>query len=892
MPRFSALFCSLLLFASIWKISVASLAKDEVPQLSDERLQIALYASDPDIVTPIGGTVGPDGKLYVIESHTHSPPQNYTGPAKDLIKVFSGQRADGRYETMSVYADDVFQAQALAFAPDGTLYVVCTREALQLHDRDGDGRAEDRTRILNMDPFDKRANPHGQMMGLAFSNDGWLYTASGVVPDDWIDSAGKRLEVGPCWGGIIARCQPDGTRLERVAWGFWNPFDMTFDRMGRLIAVDNDPDHRGPNRLLHIVPGGDYGYKRKYGRYGLHPYQAWVGELPGTLPMVAGIGEAPTAVLDGNTAALPTDYRDTIIGAVWGEHNLTLFRPEPAGASLKAKGEILVQGRGHDDLASPFRPSGLAASPVDGAIYVSDWMLIDYTTHKKGRIWKITTKPGIETNSPRQPFAPQDTTPELDRLRALAATSGEDNYATLLQAVTDDDSFIRNAAMSAMRKPEYRDFVVRDLNHSNPKIRLASLLALRRAEVANPERYIEPKLQDPDINVARMAMQWAGEKELKSLVDQVETSALRPGLDKTFFQAWLATMEILQEPEDIALSDPNRPWRRQRKIDPAFIEQLAHDAELPVLLRSLAIRLLRNVEKSSNHSLLEKLALTSDPKLQVEAIRRLGDSAHPESQYVLLQLARDAKRPTSIRTEALSALSGKPDPSLVAFLDDPEPEIQLEVARTLRGLKEDSTLIEKARAKLYSIQDDEAHSRLRSQLEFLVASERVDRPSSISGWKELLATGGDPEAGRRVFASPLLACTSCHAAEGRGLKLGSGKTSGFTALPLGPDLSRIGSTADRDALIQSIVRPSDSIAPEYQGWFVKMKDGSSYYGREIDQERDAVQLVLLDGHEHDYPREDIESWGAMEYSLMPEGLPQTMAIEEFRDLVAYLETLK
>jgi hypothetical protein len=123
--------------------------------------------------------------------------------------------------------------------------------------------------------------------------------------------------------------------LERVAWGFWNPFSMTFDRHGRLIAVDNDPDHRGPNRLLHIVPGGDYGFKKTYGRYGLHPLQAWDGELPGTLPMIDGIGEAPTAVIDANRAALPPDYRDTLNGATWSEHNLTLYRPSEAGASLK-----------------------------------------------------------------------------------------------------------------------------------------------------------------------------------------------------------------------------------------------------------------------------------------------------------------------------------------------------------------------------------------------------------------------------------------------------------------------------------------------------------------------------------------------------------------------------
>ena len=68
---------------------------------------------------------------------------------------------------------------------------------------------------------------------------------------------------------------------------------MTFDAFGRLFAVDNDPDSRPPCRLLHIVEGGDYGYRFRNGRKGLHPFTAWNGELPGTLGMVAGTGEAP-----------------------------------------------------------------------------------------------------------------------------------------------------------------------------------------------------------------------------------------------------------------------------------------------------------------------------------------------------------------------------------------------------------------------------------------------------------------------------------------------------------------------------------------------------------------------------------------------------------------------
>src|SRR6202012_2811947 len=98
-------------------------------------------------------------------------------------------------------------------------------------------------------------------------------------------------------GGNIFRCRADGSHLERVATGFWNPFHMCFDTFGRLWAVDNDPDSRPPCRLVNVVQGGDYGYRFRYGRSGLHPFVAWNGGLPGAPPMASPTGEGPAGGL-------------------------------------------------------------------------------------------------------------------------------------------------------------------------------------------------------------------------------------------------------------------------------------------------------------------------------------------------------------------------------------------------------------------------------------------------------------------------------------------------------------------------------------------------------------------------------------------------------------------
>ncbi len=870
---------------------VAGQAGPTYPRLADQRLQITLYAEHPDIVTPIGAAVDSRGRLFVVESHTHTPPPDYDGPKSDLIKVFEGARPDGRAERISVFADGLFQAQSIAFDPQGALYVVSTRALDVLHDRDGDGRSEARTRVLTIEPYAKRANPHGQMQGIAFSTDGWVYVGRGAHVGGeyaWVGADGTRLS-GGYDGGDIVRIRPDGSQLERVATGFWNPFALTTDREGRLIAIDNDPDARGPNRLLHIIRGGDYGYKTLFGRFGLHPYLAWEGDLPGTLPMIYGVGEAPTGVIDAAMARLPADYKDSILVSVWGEHNLALYRTTPAGSSLRGRREIFLQGVGHDTKESPFRPSGLATAP-DGSIYISDWMLIDYTTHKKGRIWKVATREAVASVAPRPAFAPAEPSAavaRLDRLYTLAAAS---DYPVLRDALADDDPFIRSAAVTMLSKPVFRSAVTQDLEHPADRVRLGALLALRRADLPNPEGVIKARLRDSSVDVIQVAMIWAGEQVIPALLPEVEAAASNPTLNKRLFETWLATMQILKHEglKDLYAKRAS-PNSISRDLSPEFIERLVMDDERPAMLRALALRWLSDIDTSPNFGQLLQLARKGDSALQLEALRRLAASTRPESTAALREVAFDASQGEASRAEALLSLAPKADASLLPLLDDPVPSVRLEAVRTLRVAARQPEVRAALSKKLATAgRGGAGDAKVGSQVEFVLGKESANRPASVEGWQQLLATGGDIDAGRRVFFSTNSACNACHVAEGRGGVLGTG----FSTMPFGPDLSVIGRTADRKQLIESIVAPSNSIAPEMQGWMVKKKSGEVLTGRQLDQAVRDIQLIMLDGKEHDIPRDEIALWGAMDTSLMPVGLPAGMAIEEFRDLVAYLESLK
>ncbi len=183
-------------------------------------------------------------------------------------------------------------------------------------------------------------------------------------------------QIGKGEGGNIFRCKPDGSQLQRVATGFWNPFGLCFDHGSRLWKVGNDPDAMPPNRLLNVVQTGDYGFQFRFGRAGTNPLQAWNGELPGTLPMSAAVGEAACNVVV---------LGDRLWVSSWGDNRLERYRLEPNGATWKSQTEVVVQGDAN------FRPVGMAVS-ADGSIYITDWVDRSYNVHGKGRLCGSATK--------------------------------------------------------------------------------------------------------------------------------------------------------------------------------------------------------------------------------------------------------------------------------------------------------------------------------------------------------------------------------------------------------------------------------------------------------------------------------------------------------------------
>jgi len=364
-------------------------SSDAPPKSLDPRLTIELFAEAPQIVTPTDLAVDHLGRVWAIESNTHFPPAGYKGHPSDRILIFQPGANGAKAGPPRTFADGFTHAMSIAVPFGDGVYVATRREIFHLIDRNGDGKADERRSILRLET--KGDYPHNGLAGFAFDGLGYMYIGLGEnLGADYrlVGTDGRSLSGGG-EGGSLFRFKPDGTDLTLWATGFWNPHASCVDAFGRLFTVDNDPDDRPPCRLLHIIPGGDYGYRFRNGRRGIHPFTAWDGELPGTLPMVCGTGEAPSGIIAYESDGFPEEYHQyyaaSLLATSWGDHRVDRFVPRPTGTTVTAKIEPLIIG------GENFRPVGIALAP-DGSVYITDWVSKEYHVHGKGRIWRLRAR--------------------------------------------------------------------------------------------------------------------------------------------------------------------------------------------------------------------------------------------------------------------------------------------------------------------------------------------------------------------------------------------------------------------------------------------------------------------------------------------------------------------
>ena len=149
---------------SLLALPLASSASD-VPKSTDDRLVVELFVTSPQIKHPTGVTVDGQGRVYVIESHTHFPPDGYAGGKSDRVYVFAKPGTDGRATERTVFADGFNMGMDLLWSADGWLYVAERGRISRLRDTNGDSQADVTERLIDLQTTG--TYPHNGLSGLA-----------------------------------------------------------------------------------------------------------------------------------------------------------------------------------------------------------------------------------------------------------------------------------------------------------------------------------------------------------------------------------------------------------------------------------------------------------------------------------------------------------------------------------------------------------------------------------------------------------------------------------------------------------------------------------------------------------------------------------------------------
>ncbi|NHE59235.1 dehydrogenase [Cyclobacterium sp. GBPx2] len=840
----------------------------------DERLELTLMKQDPEIVTPIGIAVDEKDRVYVLESHTHLPPKDYQGPDHDLIKVYEDGNGDGNWDRESVFAEGLFEGLNIAFSPEGHLFAVTSKEVWKFYDEDGDGISERSEKLM---AFTKpgQVYAHAAILSIAFDTEGYMYIGRGNTgAAHWIFQGSDGKEVsGYGDGGNILRAKTDGTELEIFSTGYWNPFDLKFDNYGRLLVADNDPDSRGPNRLVHAVKGSDFGYQSLFGGSGIHPYLAWNGELPGTLPYAAPLGESPSGLLNANLGRLPQDYHDQMLCTIWEESSIVRIALEEKGLSLTGSTEVILRG------GKNFRPVAFAADSK-GNIYFTDWVERVYPNHGKGKIWKLSAKENTEHLAQRSLYDPPIANEKVKRLNQLLSKST--NFDQHFKNLQSNDPFVRHTAVMGLSREVHRKKLEQAMQDASADVRLSALLALRHSDHPREAALARQFLEDPDPEIRRMALIWIGSHGLASQRENLERALTAGDFTTQLFETYLETVKLLEPQFQKAYQNKQEEISKRIPLElpDEFIAGIVSDPSNPSQMRAFALRYLED-PADQKELLLEFLSLEKEEYLLMEVIQTLANVPDPQVADVLLQISLSTNKPVNLRAESLSALSRQPLKEwreIIPLLEVSSENLAIAAARYLRA-KSGEEAVKLAMERVLNDGSTCDSEGLRQQLMLALSQDTGQRPDpqELDAWNSLLEGPADPDRGRRVFYSNTSLCSTCHVVGARGGDLG-------------PDLSNVGKSKDRRGLIGSILLPSEEMSPEWQGWFIEMKDGTRYDGRQIDVGYEDIKLYTQAEGFVQVKKADALEYGMSATSLMPEGLEKRLSNQDLKDLLAFLES--
>ena len=301
-------------------------------------------------------------------------------------------------------------------------------------------------------------------------------------------------------------------------------------------------------------------------------------------------------------------------------------------------------------------------------------------------------------------------------------------------------------------------------------------------------------------------------------------------------------------------------------------------------VRLATIKSLGEMNGVESLAALQPVAASKSAAERRALARALGGWSSPDTVPLLLELWRDSET----RPDALEGLSRRGDArALDAYLDglaSANPAVREQCRKALSGIREAVlatlesravTLTPTVVAELREVYRDNAAAEKGTL--FTSKNKTLTRDDYA---RFALATPGDAVRGQRVFWDETgVACHKCHQVAGHGRQVG-------------PDLTLIGAQFPRRELIEHVLEPSKVVREGYQQLTFETRDGESWSGLLRSENAEAVTLINGAGELQSIVKQDINSRAASKLSLMPEGLHVGLTLEQFTDLMDFLESRK
>lgn len=867
----------------------------------------------------------------------------------DRVMILEDTNGDGVADTSKVFVEDSSLVSPLGIAVIGNKVIVsCSPNLIVYTDDDGDDKP-DRKEIL-LTGFGGKDHDHS-LHAVVAGADGNLYFITGnagphIVTDKtgWTLRSGSlytggtpynlqnqgnmKSDDGKVWvGGLALSMRPDGSGLRVLGHNFRNSYELTSDSYGDLWQNDND-DELAACRTAWLMEGGNAGY---FSTDGTRAWQAdqrpdqdiftahWHQEDPGVMPIGdrSGAG-APTGIVVNEGDGLGNDYRGVLLSADAGRNIVFGYLPERDRSGFKpAQRTNLVSSLSGDtslyvwnDSVSNsknerwFRPSDVAIG-TDGAIYVADWYDPVVGGHQMqdpkgyGRIYRISPK-NKTLHTPKIDLSTVQG--QVDALKSPAINVRHLGFAKLkeqgehvLHAVSallkDENPYVRARAIWLLPQLGAGGIAATEqlLRSTDEHVRLVAFRALR---ASSPDilHYATQLQSDHSAMVRRevaIAVRDLPFEKTKPLL--LELIRQFDGEDGWYLEAVSASLAGHEEDiypqlkSKLTSGEPPALWNNKMS---AFAWRLHPLAALPDLLA-----------RATDTGL--------DAKSRRSAITAIGFINNAKAAEDMLVLS--SSKLTDVREQASYWLSFRHGNDWFSYLNWKKINFNTAYEQRLATMKAKRLAVLDRQISLEARKgrlEDMARDSIGGQLLIGLAAENkfpkelvpfmetsiFNNPDitvrmqagdyfrqpggttqySVTG---IAAMAGDDKKGLAVFTSY---CASCH-------KIGQ------TGNNTGPELTSIGKKFDKAALLDAIINPSGAIMAGYEPWLVNTRDGGSFYGFLVSENKQTIIIKDVTGKLSTIPIDKISSRQKQDKSMMPEPGLRGLTGQQLADVVSYLQ---